>query len=62
MGGPSEGGDTGKAMASPDFIELEGRLGVLGLEMYTHGQLVAKDEGNEVSWSSRSWLSSIKPR
>lgn len=60
-GQPSEGSDTAKAMPSPDDNELAGLLGVLGLDAYTHDQLVAKDEGEEASWSSRSWLPSSNP-
>lgn len=36
----------------PEDTELAGLLGVLGLDAYTHDQLVAKDEGEEVSVSS----------
>lgn len=39
------GGDAG-----PEDSELAGLLGVLGLDAYTHDQLVAKDEGEEASF------------
>lgn len=35
--------------------ELAGLLGVLGMDAYTHDQLVAKDEGEEVSVSLFRW-------
>ena len=33
----------------PEDAELAGLLGVLGIDAYTHDQLVAKDEGEEAS-------------
>lgn len=38
----------GGAEGPPEDTELAGLLGVLGVDAYTHDQLVAKDEGEEV--------------
>lgn len=47
------------AEGPPEDSELAGLLGVLGVDAYTHDQLVAKDEGEEVQLpvqQSKSYL------
>ncbi|CAM9574492.1 unnamed protein product [Scytosiphon promiscuus] len=47
LGRAKEGIEAGGGQGPPEDSELAGLLGVLGVDAYTHDQLVAKDEGEE---------------